>query len=122
MDTSLLFSARADVLADLRAAGMDGPEAVSALENAVSCRSWWAEQWPEGAPYVAGLIAQDVQDALVDVGHRWPLCRGCEPVHPLHIHPELGGPDPQWVCEETGARVAALGALPGAGGDVSWGR
>ena len=39
---------------------------VSALDEACSQRRWWVEQWPEGSAYVAGLIAQDVQDALVD--------------------------------------------------------
>ncbi len=118
MSASFLFAARAVVLADLQAVGMAGPQAVSALEEAVASRRWWAEQWPDGVPYVAGLIAQDVQDALVDAGHRWPLCERCDPVHPLHIHPELGGPEPRWVCEETGQAVAALGSLPGApGGD-----
>lgn len=101
------------MLADLEAGGMAGPEAVSALEDAVASRRWWAQQWPEGAPYVAGLIAQDVQDALIDAGHRWPLCEACDPVHPLHIQPELGGPAPHWVCEETGDPVAALGSLSG---------
>ena len=42
-------------------------EAVSILEDAVSSRTWWAEQWPEGVQYVAGLVAQDVQDALPEI-------------------------------------------------------
>jgi hypothetical protein len=33
------------------------------------------------------------------------------PVHALHIQPDLGGPDPYWVCEETGEPVAPLGNL-----------
>ncbi|UMG91361.1 hypothetical protein [Nocardioides sp. TF02-7] len=43
----------------------------------------------------------------------WPVCRSCNggPVHPLHIAPDLGGPDPTWVCEESGTAVAALGSL-----------
>lgn len=109
----MLLKSRARVLADLEARQMANPAAVSALEDAVAARRWWAEQWPEGIVYVAGLVAQDVQDALFDEGGRWPLCEGCGggPVHPLHIHPELGGPDPVWICEETGATVAALGLL-----------
>ena len=71
-------------------------------------RKWWAEQWPEGEVYVAGLVAQDVQDALFETVGRWPVCLSCEdaPVHALHIQPDLGGPDPVWVCEESGREIA----------------
>jgi hypothetical protein len=31
--------------------------------------------------------------------------------HALYIHPELGGPDPRWVCENSGITVAPLGSL-----------
>jgi hypothetical protein len=63
--------------------------------------------------YVAGLVAQDVQDALFETGGRWPLCPTCReaPEHALHIQPDLGGPDPMWVCEESGQPVAELGRL-----------
>jgi hypothetical protein len=117
VDDTLLFEARARVLADLQARRHATPEAVSALEDAVSDRKWWAEQWPEGAVYVAGLVAQDVQDALLETVGRWPLCLECPdgPVHALHIQPDLGGPDPVWVCEETGQPVAALGRLSSPG-------
>lgn len=113
VDNALLFDARARVLADLQARNHATPSAVSALEDAVSARKWWAEQWPQGTVYVAGLVAQDVQDALFDTVGRWPLCLICEdgPDHALHIQPDLGGPDPMWVCEETGEPVAALGEL-----------
>jgi hypothetical protein len=68
---------------------------------------------------VAGLVAQDVQDGLRDSlpgddpAGRWPVCDRCDdaPVHALHIEPDLGGPDPTWVCEESGQRVAPLGGL-----------
>ena len=118
MDPTLLLEARALVLRDLESRGMATPQAVNALEDAVSERGWWAEQWPEGATYVAGLVAQDVQDALFESGGRWPLCSRCgingtTPVHSLYIAPDLGGPDPVWVCEETGDVVAPLGSLPG---------
>ena len=108
-----LMDARARVLADLQARDHATPAAVSALEDAVSAREWWADQWPEGATYVAGLVAQDVQDALFDVSGRWPLCLSCSDVaeHALYIQPDLGGPDPVWVCEESGAVVAPLGGL-----------
>nr|WP_253945711.1 hypothetical protein [Nocardioides sp. zg-DK7169] len=110
----MLFDARARVLADLEARKRATPAAVSALEDAVSARTWWAEQWPEGQVYVAGLVAQDVQDALLETEGRWPVCLRCPedtPQHALYIQPDLGGPDPVWVCEETGEPVAALGQL-----------
>ncbi|WP_026257579.1 hypothetical protein [Actinopolymorpha alba] len=107
-----LMSARARVLHDLHASGNDDPRAVSILEDAVSERRWWVSEWPEGAAYVAGQIAQDVQDALLDSVGRWPLCRACDEVEPheLRINPELG-PDPRWVCERSGMAVAPLGEL-----------
>lgn len=114
MDVELLFEARARVLADLEARHRAIPLAVSALEEAVSSRSWWAEQWPEGAQYVAGLVAQDVQDALMETIGRWPVCDWCDETgeHMVYIHPDLGGPEPTWVCEESGNVVAPLGQLP----------
>lgn len=114
LDNSMLFQARARVLADLEARNHASPLAVSALEDAVAQRTWWAEQWPEGVAYVAGLVAQDVQDALFESVGRWPVCLSCSehaPQHSLYIQPDLGGPDPVWVCEETGDVVAPLGGL-----------
>ena len=58
MDNRTFLTARALVLADLEAARRADPQTVSLLEDAVSARQWWAEQWPEGAIYVAGLVAQ----------------------------------------------------------------
>ena len=116
MDNRTFLTARALVLADLESARRADPQTVSMLEDAVSARQWWAEQWPEGAIYVAGLVAQDVQDALLDDGERWPLCEACDEdaaLHSLHIEPDLGGPDPVWVCEESGRAVAPLGNLSG---------
>lgn len=117
VDNALLFDARARVLADLQARDHATAAAVSALEEAVSQRRWWAEQWPEGAVYVAGLVAQDVQDALFESVGRWPICLSCgdAPVHALYIQPDLGGPDPVWVCEESGMAVAELGGLSSPG-------
>ncbi|MFT4082144.1 MAG: hypothetical protein QM638_06130 [Nocardioides sp.] len=119
MDTSTLLAARALVLHDLQARRLATAAAVSVLENAISERAWWAEQWPQGAIYVAGLVAQDVQDALFDGvlpggSQRWPLCHSCDPDTPEHsltISPDLGGPDPVWVCEPGGRTVAELGDL-----------
>ena len=110
----VFLAARAAVLADLQARRCADAEAVSALEDALEQRRWWAEQWPEGTVYVAGLVAQDVQDALYETAGRWPVCLACgknAPEHPLYIQPDLGGPDPVWVCEESGTAVAPLGRL-----------
>ena len=108
----LMLAARAVVLADLAARRRATPAAVDALEEALAQRRWWAEQWPEGRAYVAGLVAQDVQDALVEQGERWPLCLTCDgPEHSLYIRPDLGGPDPTWICEETSRTRAPLGGL-----------
>jgi len=109
-----LHRARALVLADLAARNVADAGVVSMVEDAVTHRRWWVEQWPEGVEYVAGLVAQDVQDALLETAGRWPLCLGCgadAPEHALYIQPDLGGPDPMWVCEETGEAVAPLGHL-----------
>ncbi len=114
----VVLAARALVLHDLEVTGAADPATVSALEEAVITRRWWASQWQEGRAYVAGLVAQDVQDALLDSSGRWPLCRHCDvgrdgsDPHALFIHPELGGPDPHWVCERSGTPVAPLGRLP----------
>ena len=91
--TDALMAARALVLHDLEATSAANPTSVSALEASVTTRRWWASQWEEGKQYVAGLIAQDVQDALLEESGRWPLCRACDELdpHALYIHPELGG-------------------------------
>ena len=31
--------------------------------------------------------------------------------HSLYIEPDLGGPEPTWVCEESGQSMAPLGQL-----------
>lgn len=114
----ITLEARARVLRDLVATGVGDAGTVSMLEAAVSERAWWVEQWPEGATYVVGLVAQDVQDALLESHGRWPLCSICEAagVHALYVEPDLGGPDPHWVCEESGTVVAAIGSLGLGGG------
>jgi len=113
-----LHTARALVLADLTADEVAEADVVSLVEQSVADRRWWVEQWPEGATYVAGLVAQDVQDALLDRHGRWPLCPVCgsgEP-HALDVEPELG-PDPHWVCHKAGVKVAPVGSLgPALGG------
>lgn len=107
-----LLAARALVLHDLAARGLAEPVVVSMLETSLSERRWWLSQWQEGAAYVCGLVAQDVQDAVQDAIGRWPRCTACDSLteHALHVAPELGA-DPHWVCEEAGIVVAPLGRL-----------
>ena len=111
-EPGVLLTARAMVLHDLAARGFDDAVMVSVLEDAVAGRQWWLDQWPDGAEHIAGLVAQDVQDALLERYGRWPLCPVCgsgDP-HALEVEPELG-PDPHWVCHKAGVRVAAVGGL-----------
>jgi hypothetical protein len=107
-----LHAARALVLADLAARDVADAGVVSLVEEAVTHRRWWVEQWPEGVEYVAGLVAQDVQDALLERYGRWPLCPVCDAgdPHALDVEPELG-PDPHWVCSKAGVVVAPVGGL-----------
>ncbi|WP_371661619.1 hypothetical protein [Streptomyces sp. NBC_00280] len=115
-----LHAARALVLADLAAREVAEADVVSMVEESVVQRRWWVEQWPDGAAFVAGLVAQDVQDALLETYGRWPLCPVCgggDP-HALEVEPELG-PDPQWVCHKAGVRVAAVGSLAATHGGTS---
>ncbi len=107
-----LLAARARVLDDLAAQGVLDPHTVSVVEDCIASRRWWLAQWEAGASFIAGLVAQDVQDVLFDEAQRWPVCETCpDPVeHSLVIEPELG-PDPHWVCSQSGSVIAALGAL-----------
>ncbi|MFI2203727.1 hypothetical protein ACH47Z_23705 [Streptomyces sp. NPDC020192] len=115
-----LHAARALVLADLVAGEVAQADVVSLVEDSVAERRWWVEQWPDGMAYIAGLVAQDVQDALLERYGRWPLCPVCgsgDP-HALDVEPELG-PDPHWVCHKAGVRVAAVGSLSSATGQAT---
>ena len=112
-----LHTARAAVLRDLTARDVADATVVSLLEDAVAQRRWWVEQWPDGAEFLLGLVAQDVQDALLENYGRWPLCGSCAvegDLQALSVEPELG-PDPHWVCEKEGLVMAAVGALGGYG-------
>ncbi|MFJ6697146.1 hypothetical protein ACIQM4_13900 [Streptomyces sp. NPDC091272] len=108
-----LHTARAQVMADLTARDVADPGIVSIVEDAIVHRRWWVEQWPDGAGFVAGLVAQDVQDALLEKYGRWPLCPVCHDgdPHALEVEPELG-PDPHWVCTKAVVSVAPVGKLP----------
>lgn len=107
-----LHAGRARVLADLEAGKVADAAVVSLVEDSVRHRRWWVEQWPEGIAYVDGLIAQDVQDALLERYGRWPLCPVCvgNDPHALEVEPELGE-DPHWVCTITTTSVAPVGSL-----------
>jgi hypothetical protein len=74
-------------------------------------RRWWVEQWPDGAPFLLCLLAQDVQEAVHAAGSlpRWPLCPE-HADHALVVEPDLGT-DPFWVCERSGLPVAPVGSL-----------
>jgi len=113
VSADVLLSARALVLHDLAARALDSASAVDVLDSALSERRWWVEQWPDGAAYVSGQVAQDVQEGLLDaqIG-RWPLCTACDHLdaHELRIEPELGS-DPHWVCEKSSLSVSPLGEL-----------
>src|SRR4051812_4428201 len=107
-----VVTARALVLHDLEFTGVADADTVSVLEDALAQRGWWLEQWPEGRDFVVGLVAQDVQDALLETSGRWPVCTVCEDsTHALYVDPDLGGPDPNWVCEAAGVVVAPVGRL-----------
>jgi hypothetical protein len=104
-----LLRARALVLHDLAARGADTADVVDLVETALAQRRWWVQSWPDGLPMVAGQLAQDVQDVMIDTEGRWPAC----PVHraeALQVEPELGA-DPEWVCEHGCGVLAPLGAL-----------
>ncbi|NYI07638.1 hypothetical protein [Allostreptomyces psammosilenae] len=108
-----LHHARALVLHDLSAGGADDAEVVSLLEDAITHRRWWVEQWPQGAGFLPGLVAQDMQDALLTSHGRWPLCplhRDSADPHALVVEPELGE-DAHWVCPAQAEVVAAVGEL-----------
>jgi hypothetical protein len=115
--TDALLEARARVLHDLMARGLDTATTVSVVDDVLTARRWWVDQWPDGAAFVTCLVAQDVQEALLDHVGRWPLCglphpaEGHDPAeHELRVAPDLGE-DPHWVCEEGGVVVAPVGAL-----------
>jgi hypothetical protein len=109
----VVMRARALVLHDMESTGVADAATVSALETALADRGWWVDQWAEGRAFVVGLVAQDVQDAMLETNGRWPLCRACDHLEPhaLYVHPDLGGPDPTWCCEHAGIEVAPVGGL-----------
>ncbi|MBO8203463.1 hypothetical protein ACFW4X_28455 [Streptomyces smyrnaeus] len=109
-----LHTARALILADLEAGDVAQADIVSLVEEAVAHRRWWVGQWPEGVAFVDGLVAQDVQDSLLERYGRWPVCPVCvgSDPHALDVEPELGV-EPHWVCGKTSTVVARVGYLSG---------
>jgi hypothetical protein len=114
--TDALLQARARVVHDLAACGLDTAQCVSVVDEAVSSRRWWVDEWPDGAQFLACLVAQDVQEALFDAAGRWPLCSADHtraddlPEHQLRGTPDRGE-GPHRVCEESGVVVARVGDL-----------
>ena len=106
-----LLSARAHLLHDLAARETVDVDVLALLEDVITARRWWIEAWEGGADVVAGQLAQDLQERLLDdSGVRWPACPLHDGSHELRIEPDLG-PDPHWVCEEAVQAVAPLGGL-----------
>lgn len=107
-----LHAARALILADLEAGEVARADIVSLVEESVAHRRWWVGEWPQGIAFVDGLVAQDVQDGLLERYGRWPICPVCvgaDP-HALDVEPELGE-NPHWVCGKTSTVIAPIGAL-----------
>jgi hypothetical protein len=95
---------------DLEVTGAWCASGERALDDSLAHRRWWLSEWPAGAAFVRGLVAQDVQDALHEtLDPSWPCCFEHED-HPLLVEPDLG-PDPFWVCHRTGLPVAPVGEL-----------
>lgn len=97
------------------AVSRDVPEKyAAAVDAALEQRRWWLSQWADGAPYVLGLLAQDVQEVVHADDAGWPACTEptCPAVgaHALFVEPDLGA-DPFWTCHRTGLPVAPVGRL-----------
>jgi hypothetical protein len=89
----------------------DAPSYADVVQEVVAGRRWWLAEWPDGAPHLLCLLAQDLQDVVHERSDPlWPLCAE-HGDHPLLVEPDLG-PDPFWVCHRTGLPVAAVGSLP----------
>ena len=100
-----------DPLADARAAvSRDlGGRRDELVASCAEQRRWWLQEWPDGAPYLLCLLAQDVQEAARETEPLWPACPE-HGDHPLFVEPDLGT-DPFWVCERSGLPVAPVGRL-----------
>jgi hypothetical protein len=101
-----------DVLAEAAQALLrDAPSYPDLVDDVVAGRRWWLAEWPDGAPHLLCLLAQDLQDAVQSRDDPdWPICPEHRD-HALLVEPDLG-PDPFWVCHRTGLPIAAVGSLP----------
>ena len=113
MDSQVLFDARARVLADLAARRTATAEAVSILEDAISSRTWWAEQWPEGVVYVAAVREEyaHVPDDLFAAGRSAVLGDLLAKPHLFHTPYARAS----WEAAARANVEAELSALSGAG-------
>ena len=99
---------------DLQATGSWDAATEELLADSARHREWWLGQWPEGAAFVTGLLAQDVQERVHEARNRqWPVCPE-HADHPLFVEPDLGA-DAFWVCHRTGLPCAPIGCLPTTG-------
>jgi hypothetical protein len=101
-----------DVLAEAAQALLrDAPSYPDLVDDVVAGRRWWLAEWPDGAPHLLCLLAQDLQDAVQSRSDPdWPICPEHRD-HALLVEPDLG-PDPFWVCHRTGLPVGPVGSLP----------
>lgn len=109
----VLFEARALVLRDLTACDLATAAVVDIVEDIITERRWWVDEWPEGEAFALGQIAQDVQDRLLDEGVNWPVCprHGLSShSHDLHVEPDMG-PHAVWTCALDAMRLAPVGQL-----------
>lgn len=105
-----LTLAASSLQSDLEHTGRWSERSRDALAAALAGRREWVAAWPQGADFVPGLVAQDLQESLhADVDRDWPTCPE-HGDHALFIEPDLGA-DPFWVCEVSGLPVAPIGGL-----------
>jgi hypothetical protein len=89
----------------------DAPSYADVVAQVAEQRRWWLAEWPDGAPHLLCLLAQDLQEIVHErTDPLWPRCPEHRD-HPLLVEPDLG-PDPFWVCHRTGLPVAPVGSLP----------
>ena len=101
-----------DALHDARTTLLrDASSYAELVDQVVAERRWWLDEWPDGAPHLLCLVAQDLQEKVHETRDPlWPRCPEHDD-HPLLVEPDLG-PDPFWVCHLTGLPVAPVGSLP----------
>ena len=112
LETSMM-RARALVLHDLESTGVADPASVSTLEAALAAGSGGCGSGSRAATTSWAWSPRTSRTPCWRATAAGP-CAGpatsLEP-HALYIHPDLGGPDPTWVCEHAGIEVAPVGGL-----------